>query len=202
MIQFFLETKSLENTCLRIRFLPYSPSFWPGKPFLCPEINHSPGLQVSTIQSYVHFTDTQAVPSKSVILCVMSSMIWMMKRVSIGTKLRHTLKPPMSLKLLGIYTNPMPQHQGGQVTDLHRYKLIQDLLPALTPSELALPLEERCLWDPLKFCNSKEVLIIQKSEVTFFVPRNRSSKSRRNHYGTGPPRCRSIHYQEEGNSLF
>ena len=40
----------------------------------------------------------------------------MMKIVSIGTKLRHTLKPPMSLKLLGIYTNPMPQHQGGQVT--------------------------------------------------------------------------------------
>ncbi|KAL3579648.1 hypothetical protein D5086_017483 [Populus alba] len=33
-----------------------------------------------------------------------------------GLLLRHTLKPPMSLKLLGIYTNPMPQHQGGQVT--------------------------------------------------------------------------------------
>lgn len=28
------------------------------------------------------------------------------------------------------------------------------------------------------------------SEVTFFVPRNRSSKSRRNHYGTWPHRCR------------
>jgi len=28
-------------------FLPYSPSFWPGKPFLCPEINHSPGLDYS-----------------------------------------------------------------------------------------------------------------------------------------------------------
>lgn len=42
--------------------------------FLCPEINHSPGLLVSTIQSSVHFTDTQAIPSKSVILCVMSSM--------------------------------------------------------------------------------------------------------------------------------
>lgn len=39
-----------------------------------------------------------------------------MKILSIGTKLRHTLKPPMSLKLLGTYTNPMPQHQGGQVT--------------------------------------------------------------------------------------
>ncbi|KAK9058926.1 hypothetical protein SSX86_022056 [Deinandra increscens subsp. villosa] len=30
-------------------------------------------------------------------------------------KLSKTLKPPMSLKLLGTYTNPMPQHQGGQV---------------------------------------------------------------------------------------
>lgn len=76
-----------------------------------------------------------------VILCVMYS--WMMKILSIGTKLRHTWKPPMSLKLLGIYTNPMPQHQGDKspLRDLHRYKLIQDLLPALTPSELALLLE-------------------------------------------------------------
>ncbi|KAK1419505.1 hypothetical protein QVD17_28677 [Tagetes erecta] len=82
--------------------------------------------------------------------------------------------------------------------DLHRYKLIQDFLSVLTPSELALPLEERCLRNPLKFFHSKEVLRIQKSEVTFFVPRNLFSKSRRNHYGTGPP----LHYQEEANSLF
>lgn len=48
---------------------------------------------------------------------------------------------------MGIHTNPMPQHQGSRMKlrNLHRYKLIQDLLPALTPSELALPLEERCL---------------------------------------------------------
>lgn len=96
---------------------------------------------------------------------------------------------------VGIYTNPMPQHQGGQVTtwDLHRYKLIQDLKPALTSSELA-PRREM-LVRPIE----KEVMIILYYLVTFFVPRNRSSKSRRNHYWTGPPRCRSIHYQEEAS---
>lgn len=40
-----------------------------GKPFLCQNL-----LLVSTMKSSVHFTDTQAIPSKSVILCVMSSM--------------------------------------------------------------------------------------------------------------------------------
>ena len=74
----------------------YSPAFWPGKPFLCPDIKHSPGLQVSTISilSSVHFTDTPIDE------CHTLSMTWMMKIVSIGTKLRHTWKPPMSLKLL------------------------------------------------------------------------------------------------------
>lgn len=151
-----------------------------------------------------HILRLEGVITHKVLICVMSYMIWMMKKVSIGTNLKHTLKSSMSLKLLGIYTNSMPQHQERQVTtqDLHRYKLIQNLLPVLTPSELARPLKERCLWDPLKFYNSKEILRIQKSEVTFFVLRNRSSKSRRNHYGIEPPRCHSIHYQEEANSLF
>lgn len=73
----------------------------------------------------------------------------MMKIVSIGTKLRHTLKSPMSLKLLILGSILIQCHniKGDKslLRDNHQYKLIQDLLPALTPSELALPLEERCL---------------------------------------------------------
>lgn len=114
-------------------FLRYFPAFWHGQPFLCPEINHPPGLQVSTISNSVHFTDTRAIPSKSVILCVMSSMTWMMKIVSIGTKLRHTWKPPMSLKLLiwGSILIQCHNIKGDKslLRDLHRYKLIPGLLP-------------------------------------------------------------------------
>lgn len=100
-------------------FLPYFPAFWHGQPFLCPEINHPPGLQVSTISNSVHFTDTRAIPSKSVILCLRDVIYDMNDENRINwNEVKAYLKAANVTEAtnMGIHTNPMPQHQGGQVT--------------------------------------------------------------------------------------